>query len=452
MAIDSSFRAGGLASGMDTNSIIDTLVSLEKRPMAQLQKRQDALKTQVSLLGDLASKLTALSTATDNLSKKGTLALKSASSPTTFSVTPSTGGASGRYSVQVLSLASAAKARSQAFATSDAPITGGTLDLRVQGTNYSVTITDGMALADVAKAINQSGAPLNANLLSDGASTWLSLTNRDTGYPLTGVPGDALSLTMNTTGTQGTALALGVTQPASNASFTVDGLPMSRTSNDVADAVPGVTLSLKAQGASEDVVLGYDFDATQKNLQAFVSAYNDVLAAVQKQLAVKAESARASMLAGDSTVRNVQSALQRVVSTTVPGLAAVRTLADLGVQTNRDGSLTIDATKLQKAIAREPSSVNALFSTATTGVGDVVGALVDGYTNPVNGLITSRKSGLNDNIKQMDTQLDRMDARLATYKANLVRQFSAMESVVSGFKSIGSFLTNNPFPKIGGNQ
>jgi flagellar hook-associated protein 2 len=452
MPIDASFRAGGLASGLDSNTIIETLVSLEKRPLDMLVKRQEALKAQVSLLGDLASKLSALSTAAGNLQSKGVLSLKASSSPTSFSVTPATGGASGRYSVQVTGLASAAKARSQAFATSDAPITGGTLDLTVMGSSYQVTITDGMALSDVANAINQSGAPVNANVLSDGTNSYLTLTNRDTGYPLTGVPGDALSVSMTTTGSQGTALALGVTQQATNAAFTVDGLPMQRTSNEVTGAVPGVTLTLKSLGAAEDVVLGYDYEATQKNLQAFVTAYNDVQALVQKQLAVKPESNRGAMLAGDAVVRNIQSSLQRLVSTTVPGLATVRSLADLGVQTNRDGSLTIDAAKLQAAVAREPASVNSLFAKATTGLGDVVDGLVKTFNDPVNGLITSRKSGLNDNIKAMDSQLDRLDARLASYRQNLIRQFAAMEQVVSGIKSIGNYLTNNPFPKIGGNE
>ncbi|MBL8918656.1 MAG: flagellar filament capping protein FliD [Myxococcaceae bacterium] len=450
--MDASFRAGGLASGLDSNNIIDTLVSLEKRPIDMLSKRQQALKAQVSLLGDLASKLSSLSTAAGNLQSKGVLALKASSSPTSFSVTPTTGGAAGRYSVEVTGLASAAKARSQAFATGDAPITGGTLDLSVMGSNYQVTITDGMTLTEVATAINQSGAPVNASVLASGTSHYLTLTNRDTGYPLTGAPGDALGISMTTTGTQGTALALGITQQATNATFLVDGLPMTRTSNEVTGAIPGVTLSLKSLGAAEDVVLGYDYEATQKNLQAFVTAYNEVQALVQKQLAVKPESNRGAMLAGDAVVRNLQSTLQRIVSTTVPGLATVRSLADLGVQTSRDGSLTIDTTKLQAAVAREPGSVNALFGKATTGLGDVVEGLVDTFTDPVNGLITARKSGLNDNIRAMDSQLERLDARLAGYRQNLIRQFAAMEQVVSGIKSIGNYLTNNPFPKIGGNE
>jgi flagellar hook-associated protein 2 len=136
------------------------------------------------------------------------------------------------------------------------------------------------------------------------------------------------------------------------------------------------------------------------------------------------------------------------VSTTVPGLGSVRALADLGVQTNRDGTLSIDASKLNAAIAREPSAVDALFTTASTGLGDVVDAVVEQYTKPSSGLLSARKDGLNRNIRRMDTSLEQMNARLDGYKANLIAQFSAMEKVVSGFKAIGNYLTSNPFPSI----
>ncbi|MEW6433357.1 MAG: flagellar filament capping protein FliD [Myxococcota bacterium] len=451
MPIEARFRAGGLASGLDSNGIIDQLVALERRPIELMTARQDALKTQVSLLGDLASRLGALRSAAKKLSATGTLKLAVNSSPVSFSATPTSGGVAGRYAVEVKALAAAAKARSTAFAATDT-VQGGTLDFTVMGQAYSVTLTDGMSLAAAAAAINASGAPVSAAVLSDGTSEYLSLTNRDTGYPLSGAALDALSISETSTGATGKPLGLSITQVATNALVEVDGLPLARMSNDVGDAIPGLSLSLKAVGAREDVVVGYDTDATQKNLQAFVDAYNGVLSAVQRQLSVAPGSDRSRTLAGDSVVRQLQGALQRVVSTTVAGLGTVRALADLGVQTGRDGTLTIDATKLRAAIAREPASVDALFSSAGAGLGDVVDGLVDQYTSPSSGLLSARRDGLNQSIRRMDATLEQMTARLDGYKANLIAQFAAMETVVSGFKAIGNYLVNNPFPKIGGSD
>lgn len=447
MTMEARFRAGGLASGLDSNTIIDQLVALEKRPIDLLAARQEALKTQVSLLGDLAARLSALRSAAKSLGTSGALKLTVNSSSVSFSATPTIGGTAGRYSVQVQALAQAAKARSEGFAAGET-VRGGTLALTVMGQAYSVTLTDGMSLSEVATALNQSGAPVSAAVLSDGTREYLSVTNRDTGYPLTGAPGDALSISETSTGSTGRPLGLAITQAAANAVVVVDGLSMTRMSNEVVDAVPGLKLSLKSVGASEDVVLGYDTEATQKNLQRFVDAYNSVLSAVQRQLDVAPGADRAKTLAGDSVVRSLQAALQKLVSTTVPGLGSVRALSDLGIETNRDGTLSINALKLKAAIAREPSAVDALFTTASTGLGDVVDAVVEQYTRPSSGLLSARQDGLNRNIRRMDTSLEQMNARLAGYRANLIAQFSAMEKVVSGFKAISNYLTTNPFPSI----
>lgn len=451
MTIEARFRAGGLASGLDSNGIIDQLVALEKRPLALMTARQDALRTQVSLLGDMASRLSALRSAAKSLGQRGALKLTVAAATSSFSATPTGGGTAGRYSVQVQALAQAAKARSAGF-TAGETVQGGSLVLTVMGQSHNVALTDGMALSDVAAAINQSGAPVSAVVLSDGTKDYLSVTNRDTGHPLGGTPGDALSIAETSTGGTGKPLGLAITQLAANALVEVDGLPMTRTSNELGDVVPGLKLTLKSAGATEDVVVSYDGDATQKALQSFVDAYNGVLSQVQRQLNVSPGTDRAKTLAGDSVVRSLQAALQKVVSTTVPGLGAVRALADLGVQTNRDGTLGIDAAKLSAAIQREPSSVDAVFTTTTTGLGDVVAALVEQYTNPSQGLLTARKDGLNQSIRRMDATLEQMNVRLEHYKANLIAQFSAMEQVVSGFKAIGNYLSNNPFPKIDGSS
>jgi len=438
----SIFRAGGLASGIDTNSIVDSLVKLESVPLDQLRARQSAMKTQVSLLGDMASRMSALHDAAAAMKSGGVLALQSQGSAAGFGLTTTTGGSAGSYSVQVTSLATAAKARSVGFTDGFSSVSGGTLSLTVQGKPFSVEITDGMTLRDVTAAINQSGAPVSAALLSDGTSTYLTVTDRDTGFPLTGVAADALSLSMSTTGTQGQALTFPVATAATNATVVVDGLTMTRTSNVITDAVPGATLTLKAlTTAPENAVLNYDAATTEKNLSSFVNAYNAVLRAVQGQLNVAPGASRASTLAGDSVVRSLQGNLQRVVSTRVAGLSLVRTLADAGVKTNRDGSLSIDSAILGKAIAREPSSIDALFSTTTGGLSDVVATMSDSYTRSIDGLLVTRQQGLNKNITRVDDQLVSMQIRIDAFQKNLIAQFSAMETVISGLKSVGNFLT-----------
>lgn len=453
------FQAGGLASGLDTNSIIDALVKAESAPINLLRARQSALKVQVSSLGDLASKLAGLEAAARDMAT-GVVSVKQAGSTSAFGVATSSSSVEGRYSVQVGALAQAAKARSAAFASSTALVTGGNLHLSVKGAAYDISITDGMQLVDVASAIRASGAPVSVSLLNDGTSTYLSLSNRDTGFVPGQAPSSALQLTETYTGSQGQALGLAVTQAAQNASVTVDGVTFVRQSNTVSDAVPGTTLSLTSQGGpAEDLVLQNDPTGTQTRLQNFVDAYNSVAKTIQKQLDVNKDTDRDTTLAGDSSVRALQGRLQGLLTAVVPGLGTVRSLSDLGIGTDRSGLLTIDtaplsngATLLANAIARDPAAVNAIFAQASSGLTDKVKQLSSDYTAFGSGILLGRQNSLNATIKRMDDDATRMQARVDAYKTHLVAQFTAMEKVISALKSAGNYLTQATTSTSGGGK
>lgn len=443
----SSFNAGGLASGIDTNSIVTTLTKLQSRPLELLQTRQAAMRSQVSLLGDLSGRMGALKTALSALGTSGAIGV-TPSTNTGFALTPGTYAAPGSYQIAVTGLASAAKERSQAFAASTAPVTGGTLSLNVKGTTTDVAIADGASLDDVALQINQSGAMVTASVISDGTSAYLSITNRDTGFPPAGLPADALVVSMAATGSLGQALATTTVNPASNATFTLDGLPITRQTNTIADAVPGASLTLKALSAAETGQLTTSVDGTAKNLAALVTAYNDIIKAVQKQVSVAPGSNRSATLAGDGTLRGLQGALQRLVTTEVPGSTDVRSLADLGIKSARDGTISLDTATLTAAVARNPGAVNQLFSQATTGLSAVGGALVQSYVNATDGLLTTRSSGLNKSIGLLDKTSEQMQLRIDNFRTNLIAQFTAMESTVSNLKSIGNFLSSQVTYKV----
>jgi len=445
-----SITSSGLISGIDTASIVDQLVSLESRPISLLRSRQSALKAQVSALGEIVSRLSAFETAAKSLGTDGLLAAKVSTTNDAFTATPGTGALGGRYGVRVDQLARAAKWRSGAFTASTSPVAGGTLSLSVAGTSYGpLTIAAGTSLADVAFQIRQSGAPVSAQVLTGKDGAYLSVTARDTGFTGTD-PAAALSLAFTPSGAGGgTDPGFAEVEGARNALFTIDGLDFERQTNTVTDAIPGVTLALKkgatapaTTGVVEDLVLTTDVEASRAKLQKFVDAYNGVMSLVQKQLAVTKNTDRGSTLAGDSSVRALQAALQRVLTSVVPGLPGVRTLADLGVKTARDSSLSIDATTFGAALARDPSAIDTLFSKADTGIAAVVSAMVQVQVRAGDGVLTSRQTGLNKTVSSLDTQAATMQRRVDSFRANLVRQFTAMESTLSNLKSTGSFLNS----------
>src|SRR5687767_3468374 len=127
---DASFRAGGLASGIDTSSIIEQLMALERRPIDQMKSRQSGLRTQISTIGDISAKLNSLSTTAKALGTGGTLATKVESTNVSFAATSGSGATAGQHTVKVTQLAAAAQRRSVAFPDVSAPIKAGNVRMR----------------------------------------------------------------------------------------------------------------------------------------------------------------------------------------------------------------------------------------------------------------------------------------------------------------------------------
>jgi flagellar hook-associated protein 2 len=451
-----AFTASGLATGMDTNSIIDSLVSVESQPITDIRTKQSNITVQVSALSDIINSLKALDTAATNLSTNGVYSAKTASTNTAFTATPGSSSTAGRYSVEVQQLATAASWRSDGLASTDS-LAAGKLTLSVGGKSYPpadattgiqtpISISQGDSLVDVAYKIRASGAPVSAVALTDSSGkSYLSITSLNTGAPLDGSTDLALTFTRDAAAT-GNDLDFGTptVKHALNATVLVDGLSFTRTSNAVTDVIPGVTLNLakQAPGAPEDLLISTDPTGTQARLQTFVTAYNAVMTLVQRQLNVTKDTDRNKTLAGDGAVRDVQTKLQNLIVTKVPGLSSVRSLADLGLKTARDGSLSIDSDTLTRALATDPAAVNAMFSTQSTGLSAVIDKMVQSETAPTTGLLVADQDGLNKTSAALDDQAATIQLRVDSYRQMLVSQFTAMETTVSGLKSMGSYLTS----------
>lgn len=432
-----SIRAGGLASGLDTDSIINSVVTLQSASIDKLNSKVTAVKVKISSLGTVASKLQALRESANELSRNGVRGMSITSKPTTFSAKVQTGAVAGRFDVQIQTLATAARARSTGFDSETAAVAGGNLHLDVNGTGFDVAVSDGMSLQDLAKSINDSDAPVSAAVLFDGEKAYLSVTRSSTGHTVGQPASSALALTMTTTGSTGQALDISVVDEAKNTVATVDGLRFERQSTSIAGAIPGVTIEATAEGAKETVVVADDTAKTQARLQGFVDAYNGVQSLLQSELDIKADTDRSKTLGGDSSLRFLQ---QRLHATLVAeaGGNNVRTLADLGLKTARDGSLSIDSTALAAAIARGGDDVDRVIK---QGLAPAVDTVVKAFAD-VGGVIAARKDGLTTQKKRLEDDVVAQTSRIDALRERLITQFSAMEKVVSALKQTGTFLTN----------
>jgi flagellar hook-associated protein 2 len=429
------FQAGGIASGLDTNAIVNSLIASESGPLNALKQRQSDYGVQISTLGMLVTQLQALQTVSENLATNGVVAIQPTSTYSDFSVTGSA-LAEGSYTISVQQVAKEAKMRSKSFTSAqDASVVPhGNLQFSIDGKMSVVIDTSGKALADIAEAINQKVPELNASVISTTTGYYLNVARKSTGYATTA---DAALSVVSDAG-----LVLASQQLAKNAKLTIDGLSVERQSNAITDVIRGATLHLAGfSGLDNQVTFAANSVNTATALNTFVSAYNTLSATVRSQLVTDPAVAYGSTLLSHSITTSIQSAMQRMLSQMVVPTGSVRILADLGLELQRDGSLTLNTTIMNNAISNNPGAVNGLFSTTSTGIGDVVKQLVTKQTNVATGALITQQQSLQGNISDMGLQATEMQSNLDMERSRLVAQFTAMEQLIAGFTSAGSYLT-----------
>lgn len=445
-----TFRSGGIASGLDTNTLISQLVSIERQPIVKLQTRQSTYEGQISKFGNLSAKLSDLKSALQKVDTKNELlALTASTSDDSFVTATATGDASpGSYSVSVAQLAKAEKDRSVAFTAADAPVKAGTLTFTVKDEDpVEITITDGDTLADVAASINASDAAVSASLVNDGTNTYLYLTADETGHTVGGTADDAIVVTEAYTGATGTELGITQVQAAQNARFTLDDLTIEKETNSVSDVVQGVTLNLKGAMAVDatpvSVMVSPDIDTVKKRLKDVVDAYNNVLGMLGTALTLEEDESREGTLAGDPVATRIQSSLQGIVSASISGLRGdFDSLGSMGIKTDSKGRLQIKDSELTDALESDFLGVSQLFTQKDTGLAAKMVEQIESFTDTHDGAIKSRQDGIRRSVDLLQEQIDRMNMRVDSYEQSLVRTYTALETMMSQLQFQGNYLSS----------
>jgi flagellar hook-associated protein 2 len=451
-SLQPTLNVGGLASGLDTNSIISQLMAVEAAPRNQLQTKQTLAQTTQSLLQGFQTQMLSLSSAVADL-RSPTLFTQSqqvdSSDTTKVLAASATGAGVGGYQLDVSQLANSAQ-RTYGFTS---PVSGGAITID----GHDTTVAAGASIQDVVNAINSdSSATVYAAATDSGT---IVLSNRQTGD--TGAGFIAVS---DATGslTEQAAKA----KQGKDAHFTVDGVAGTSASNTVTSAVAGVTLTLRGVTSTSGPVTvtvgapGANVDAIQQKLQAFVDTYNSTIGAIQAKLTEKsvpnattASDQQKGLLFGDSQLSDMLSTMRQAIYNPIAGLPdGMNSLSDLGISTgdasgtiNQDsvsGKLTLDTDKLANAIQTNPSGVRDLLAGTGTvnGWSQRFGAIVDGVAGPT-GTLSSRISGEGDEVKELASSISDWNDRLTLRQTALQAQFTAMETALSQSQSQGQWLS-----------
>jgi flagellar hook-associated protein 2 len=227
---------------------------------------------------------------------------------------------------------------------------------------------------------------------------------------------------------------------AADSSITITGIgTISRATNNISDIIPGVTLSLSSTGTST-VKISEDSPATITKVQQFVDAYNDLVGFLAENNKVTEEQRgreRINVFSPLSSSRlddNVLFALRSKISESLAsGGSSVRVLADLGITTQRDGTLKLDSRKLQEAIASEVTSVSSVLSVFADATATTSG-IINQFTK-FNGLIDL-------SINANKTTIDDLNQRIADAEAQIDRQTEQLKARYARLESLMGRLQN----------
>lgn len=485
----SPLRLSGISTGLDTSTIISQLMTVEKQPMVLMQQRQTKVQNQLDAYRDINTKLMALQTSAKALTgvsqNLSPFANQSATSSNTaaFTAAISAKASPGTYNVTVNSLATTQSYGGGAFTA------GQTGSFTI--TNGSNTATINVASTDSAQDVaDKVNADVNSGMYATVINGRIVMTGKSSGT--------AGNSTISQTSGGATFLSdIGLdpstNQAGADASITVNGITETSSTNKFAGALTGVDITATGTG-SGTVTIAADNTTVVNDVKDLISKFNDIVNTIANDTKYDKDSKTGGPLVGDSYVETLKDKLTAQITgvfdstgynTTSGQLPGLRNYTDVGISVQKDGTLTLDETKLTTALTNyqqqtpNSASVYQLFAnedgktmpdgTLLTdqgtagnngnpanwgdGIANRLSGFIDSLISPsslynsvnpsggrYNGSLLEHINSLSNSIKDYGTQIDQYNARMDDYQRYLQNEFDNMETMVSQLRSQASYL------------
>lgn len=467
----STISSAGIGSGLDVKSIVSQLVAIERRPLTQLQSQGSQLTSRISTWGTVRAQLSNLQDAARALS---TSTNWNARTLTTSNANAVTGSASssalaGSYSVAVTALAQQQVLRTSTGVSSGSALgqsgslqislgtwSGSTFSPSASAATLSVSETD--TLGTIAQNINHLNAGITATVVRSGGQENLifrsAATGATQGFQIRAF-GAAAPQSEITNGTGLGALAyasqagaffgMTPTQSAQNASATIEGIQLTSPSNTISDAIAGVNLQLASVTSTPTTVsVTQDLGETRSRIGSFVDAFNTLVTSLAQFTRFDQASRTAGPLQGDSTAVGLLNTLRRMAGSTGPENNAFTRLSDAGLELQRNGTLSINNSRLDRAL----ENLNALRDFFSASSADptrsglarrfsdyAFGALAS------QGQVSERTSALQRSVDRNNQEIDRLNNRLQRTEARLLQTYSALDTQIASLNSLNLFVS-----------
>lgn len=443
--VEGAINFGGLSSGLDTHKIVDALVEVERKPINRIVAQKEALSTKKQSFDAIATKLRALDEAGRRLAGpvSGLAHQITTSAPEAVSAVCGTGAIGGQFKLEVLALATNDRRYSDSFLDRDGPARfgAGTLTLKQgEGPKIEIKVDGQTSLGDVARQVNDAAAGIGATVMADGVGYRLMLVGSETGAK------NAIVVTQTSGLDLGLEASANQVQAAEDAAIRIDGLTTAkRPTNTLSDIVSGVTFTLTAvTNAPATISISSDEAFLEKEVGDFVGAYNEVLSGIRGATEAGDKLDR-HKLVGDATLRNLTSSLHRAVTDPIRSASAdIFAPTQIGISSQKDGSLKIDATLLKAAIKRNHRMVGQIFSRGSGaeggGMASRLGDIARRYGQMNVGLLAQRSEGVTQQTKNHDSQIERLNRQVEQREKQLKRQFYDLEETMTKLKNQGNYI------------
>lgn len=448
----------GIGSGLNIKDLVNSTVKAEIAPKAtQLNRLEKNAEAKFSALGSLQSALSNFQTAMKDLNNMDLFNNRTASSSNTALLTASSEktALSGTYRVQVQQLASSSKVATSALNRDFVSGSAGALTLKLGANDadaVTIDIAEGASLVEIRDALNEQlkDKGVTANLVNNPTTgqSQLILSGKETGLDndiIVEGTGGVAGLSVDST-VAAVAGGAGYLEKAGNAKFTIDGLELESASNTISNAIPDVSFTLK--GTTEvnkplTVTVGQDNKGVKEQLKKFVDSYNEFVK-VSGQLTAVTKVGDAPPvvggLVGDSTVRNLVNGMRSELGNMAENSGStIRTLANLGITTQKDGSLKIDDKKLDSVLSTNFDDVGKFFA-GDNGLMTRMDKRISAYTGE-NGIISVRQKSLDATRTDVKEQRIKLEARATQIEARLFKQFYAMDALVGQLSTTGNQIS-----------
>jgi flagellar hook-associated protein 2 len=444
-AVGGTTTSGGLGAGINVAQFVQFALANQNATITALQTQQTTLGSQAGKLATITSELNALGNAGAALSDPlGALnsEVATSSNPSVLTGIASGTALSSAHTITITNLATTSSYYSDAVATSSTALaTGDNISISVGGkTLVSLTVdSTNNTLDQLANAINNSTSGVQANVINDANGARLAIVSTTSGVPgNVGVTGSLHPASDPTTALNFNQAAAGL-----NAQLTVDGVPISSTTNTVSGVINGVILNLSAPTGSTPVSLKVAPDTSQATaaINTFVAAYNTVVNDITNQFKVNPDGSGGGVLENDNSLREAQSLLMGAVSHSISGNNGVVNLASIGVNLQDDGTLTVDSAALGTALSTNQTAVQNLFGSATGSFTQNLSSVISTLATASTGILSLDSQSISSTAQDLTKQISDLQAALAVQQASLTSVYAKVNATLQELPLLQNQLT-----------